>query len=160
MECPSCYTNFNHDWDDFLFSRNEVKISVCPACHLRHVTVYVYGPADRYDVYHTQTVAFEETPEGKTPVVRVTFDCWELYMIPEIAFDNYKTPARKEIPSSVPPDLAKDFGEAHKIVRDSPRSAALLARRMLEKVLDDQGMTRIPCTSNLRVWRTARNYQA
>ena len=137
MECPGCNTDFNDDWDDFLFSRNEVNISVCPACGLRHVEVDVYGSHSRYTDYFTKTVAFKETPSNSTPVVEVTFDCEELYILPKIAFDYYKTPAVKEIPHDVPGDLAKDCMEAHKILRDSPRSSALLARRILGKVLKD-----------------------
>ena len=137
MECPGCNIDFNDDWDDFLFSRNEVNISVCPACRLRHVEVYVYGPDSRYTDQFTKSVAFKETLAGNTPVVEVTFDCQELYVLPKIAFDYYKT--SKEIPASVPGDLTKDCREAHKILRDSPRSSALLARRILEKVLKDNG---------------------
>ena len=139
MECPGCNTDFNDDWDDFLFSLNEVSISICPVCQLRHVEVYVYGPESRYKDEYTRSVAFKETPEGKTPVVEIAFDCQELYILPEIAFDYYKTPLAKDISTSVPKDLARDCREAHIILSDSPRSSALLARRILEKVLKDNG---------------------
>ncbi len=56
-----------------------------------------------------------------------------------IAFDHYKKSAIKEIPASVPKDLARDCREAHTILSDSPRSSAFLARRILEKVLKDNG---------------------
>ena len=139
MECPGCNTDFNDDWDAFLFSRNEVSISICPVCHLRHVEVYVYGADSRHNDQCTRTVAFKETPVGKTPVVEVAFDCQELYILPKIAFDYYTTPVVKEVSVSVPEDLAKDCREAHKILGDSPRSSALLARRILEKILRDHG---------------------
>ena len=137
MECPGCNIDFNDDWDDFLFSRNEVDISTCPACHLRHVEVYVFGPEDKHSNYLTKTISSKETPAGKTPVVEVTFDCQELYMLPEVAFDYYKPFV--DIPDSVPGDLARDCREAHSILHDSPRSSALLARRILEKILKDNG---------------------
>ena len=139
MECPGCNTDFNDDWDDFLFSRNEVNISICPVCHLRHVEVYVYGADSRYKDEFTSSVAFKETSVGNTPIVEVAFDCQELYMLPKIAFDYYKTPVVKGIPASVPEDLAKDCREAHRILTESPRSSALLARRILEKILKDHG---------------------
>ena len=139
MECPGCNIDFNDDWDAFLFSRNEVNISTCPACHLRHVEVSVFGPEDKHSNYLTKTISFKKTQTGNTPVVEVTFDCQDLYMLPKIAFDYYKTPIVKEIPASVPEDLANDCREAHKIFRYSPRSSALLARRILEKTLKDNG---------------------
>ena len=139
MECPGCNINFKDDWDHFLFSQNEVSISVCPTCGLRHVEVYVYGPDKRYGHELTRSVAFKETPAGSTPVVEVTFDCQEPYIFPTIDFDYYRTPVFKEIPDSVPVGLANDCREARKIIVDSPRSAALLARRILEEVLRNHG---------------------
>ena len=139
MECPGCKINFNHHWDDFLFSRNEVNISVCPACHLRYVKVYVHGPDNRYNKPYTTTVSFKEAPLDETPVVEVAFDGQNLYVLPNIAFDYYKTPKFKEIPDNVPHDLARDCMEARKILADSPRASALFARRILEKVLKDHG---------------------
>ena len=137
MECPGCNINFNDDWKDFLLSWNEVGISVCPACHFSHVEVRC---SDKYyGRTLTMSVADKETPVGNTPVVTVTFDCQGLYILPTIGFDYYRTPVFKEIPDSVPRELADDHREARNIIGDSPRSAALLARRILEKVLRDHG---------------------
>ena len=139
MKCPSCDVNFNADWDDFLFSRNEVHISTCPVCHLRHVEVYVYDPEDKYTNASTKSIAWKAARAGSTPVVEVAFDCQGSYMVPKIGFDYYKTPVTKNIPASVPKDLERDCMEAHKVLKDSPRSSALLARRILQKVLTDNG---------------------
>ena len=139
MKCPSCDVNFNADWDDFLFSRNEVHISACPACQLRHVEVHVYGPENKYTNASTKSIAWKEARAGRTPVVEVAFDCQELYILPKIGFDYYRTPVTKDIPPSVPTELKRDFMEAHKVLKNSPRSSALLARRILEKVLTDNG---------------------
>ncbi len=88
MECPGCETDFNDNWDDFLFSRNEVTISTCPVCHLKHVEVRVLGPENKYSSHLTKTICYSKPLVGKTPVVEVTFDCQELYILPEIAFDD------------------------------------------------------------------------
>ena len=134
--CPSCHIGFNHSWRDFLVSHGEVDISACRVCGFRHVEVTVFDPD-----HQTRTVRVAEgkPPEGEIPVVTVTFDREELCVIPEVTFSHYRAPAIKDIPEAVPSALAKDCREAHMILWHSPRSAALLARRIIQQVLKEHG---------------------
>ena len=138
--CQDCYETHGHLWDRFTVSKSEAEISACPKCGSRHVEVTVFEPDSRK--MRTKSVAEgPPTEEGEVPVVTVTFEREELYVVPEIAFRHYEAPAIKAISDDVPPDLAKDWSEGQLVLRYSPRSAALLARRILQQVLNEHGYT-------------------
>ena len=99
---------------------------------------YVYGPEWSKD-YCTKTIAFGVSPKDKIPVVDVAFDSESLYALPEITFDYRNVRSDKKAPESVPSGLARDYWEAYAILTDSPRASALLARRILEEVLNAHG---------------------
>ena len=136
--CQDCYETHGHLWDRFTVSKSEAEISACPKCGSRHVEVTVFEPGS----WKMRTKSVAEGPpmeEGEVPVVTVTFEREELYVLPEIAFRYYEAPAIEAIADDIPPDLAKDWIEGQLILRSSPRSAALLARRILQQVLNDHG---------------------
>ena len=136
--CQDCYKTHGHLWDRFTVSKSEAEISACPKCGSRHVEVTVFEPGT--GEMRTKSVA-EGPPmeEGQVPVVTVTFEREELYVLPEIAFRYYEAPEIEDISDDIPSDLAKDWIEGQLILRYSPRSAALLARRILQQVLNDRG---------------------
>ena len=138
--CKSCAVKHGHLWERFSVSRNVVHTSACPKCGSRHVEVEVFEPNLRE--MRTKKVSESQPPEeGEVPVITITFDREELYVFPEIAFSYYKAPAVKSVSDDVPPALAKDYMEGYLVLRYSPRSAALLARRILQQVLREHGHT-------------------
>ena len=118
--CQSCYETQGHLWDRFMVSKSEAEISACPQCGSRHVEVTVFEPRN----WKMRTKSVAEGPpmeEGQVPVVTVTFEREELYVLPEIAFRYYEAPAIEDISDDIPEELAKDWVEAQSILRSIGR---------------------------------------
>jgi Domain of unknown function (DUF4145) len=123
MKCPHCTTSIHESWaESTVYTKNEKGSLTGTAWRIQ----YMGCPECKNSILQLGRGQF--SPNG--------------YVGPQSWIQFYPTDmARPPVPKEVPADIAKDYTEAAKVLRLSPKASAALSRRCLQSVLRAAGHT-------------------
>jgi|SRR5580700_477989 hypothetical protein len=115
MKCPHCTTSIHESWTKNLIHKSgqhtvwRVSIMTCPECEK---DILSFGRAPNAH------------PASDAPYLEIFFP---------------QGSSRDPVSPDVPGPIAADYGEAAKVLPDSPKASAALARRCLQAILREAG---------------------
>lgn len=131
MECPHCldaiHPSFTYNHLSFFHETKGKATAIinwhgCPSCG--KYIVFIGFPEDDAKVENFTNSTFLTSDLSKSSTVTMIFP---------------KTKARRGLSPDIPPDFAKEFGEASQVLPISPNASAAVSRRCLQRLLREKG---------------------
>jgi hypothetical protein len=126
MECLHCFTNFypgfhQHSlYDQAADDRCFVLYQACPACKKYNIFGKIIPKTDGVSLGYKHPL-YEKDPQSEKDV----------FMI----YPKHK--GHKKLSDHIPESYRKEFEEAYNVLMDSPKASAALARRLLQRLLEE-----------------------